>query len=140
MSLTLPVPMDARSRHDPGRESAPLLQVFVYGTLRRGGANHRFLCAAHFVREACTTPEYELVDLGGFPALVRGGEQRVCGEVWAVDAGTLGLLDELEDHPDYFRRSNLLLENGEQVEAYLLSPAQAAGFPRIPSGDWHRPR
>ena len=128
--------MDARSRQGHSRGAASETLIFVYGTLRRGGSNHRFLSRARFVREARSAPEYRMVDLGGFPAVVAGGRDAIVGEVYAVDAGTLTLLDELEDAPDYFRRSSLRLDDGEEVVVYLLPPGQAAGFPHISSGDW----
>ena len=132
--------MDARSPLQPLRTTAHETLVFVYGTLRTGCSNHRFLSSARLVGEASSAPEYELVDLGDFPAMVKGGGERVQGEVWAVDIGTLALLDELEDHPDYFRRTKLCLDDGREVETYLLPPSQAAGYPRIASGEWREGR
>lgn len=132
--------MDPRSPHAPRAERAHERTIFVYGTLRRGAENHRFLSGGRFLGEADTAPEFELFDLGGFPALVRGGTRRVHGELWAVDGGTLALLDEFEDHPEYFRRSRVVLADGQEADAYLLGASQAAGFPRIASGDWCAPR
>lgn len=147
MAMHTPLPASASSRglplsgsERPGSEALPESLIFVYGTLRTGGVNQRFLAGARYLGEVHSVAEYELVDLAGFPAMVRGGRQRIRGELWAVDRGTLALLDELEDHPDYFRRSPLVLDDGREVEGYLLPALQAAGFPRIASGDWHQPR
>lgn len=128
--------MDPASPAISAVERAHERTIFVYGSLRRGAENHRFLCGARFLGEADTAPEFELFDLGAFPGMVAGGACSVRGELWAVDGGTLALLDEFEDHPEYFRRSAIRLVHGERVEAYLLAPSQTAGCPRIASGDW----
>jgi len=112
--------------------------VFVYGSLLSGQTHHALLGRARLVGEAHTLPEYELVDFGEFPALVPGGATRVFGEVYAVDGMTLATLDELEDHPAYYRRTPVTLEDGAEVQVYLMSAWQAAGFPRLAAGDWRR--
>ena len=73
-------------------------RVFVYGTLKRGFRNHRFLEAAAYVGEAYTVKAYRMLD-GRFPVLRDAGPhpQPVAGEVYDVDDGTLAKLDELED-------------------------------------------
>ncbi len=72
--------------------------VFVYGTLKRGGANHAVLAGQDFVGEARLAPGFALYSLGEYPGLVvaPGGTGRVTGEVWAVDAAALARLDALE--------------------------------------------
>ena len=44
--------------------------VFVYGTLKRGMSNHRWLRGQRFVDESRTLPSYRMYDLGGYPGLV----------------------------------------------------------------------
>lgn len=72
--------------------------VFVYGTLKRGGANHHFLAEQKFVGEARTAPGFRLFDLGGYPGMVAQPDDRdgIGGEVWAVDTAALVRLDALE--------------------------------------------
>lgn len=112
--------------------------MFVYGTLLRGESNHGLLVRAELLGTACTEARYELVDLGGYPAMLPGGTVPVRGEVWGVDDATLSRLDELEGHPGYYRRRSLKLDDGRSVQAYLLPREQARGCPRIESGDWRR--
>lgn len=81
-------------------------------------------------------PEFELRDLGGFPAMVPGGEQAVPGEVYEVDEATLVAIDSLEGHPDYYRRLAITLAGGVTAETYLLTREQAEGRPIIRSGGW----
>jgi gamma-glutamylcyclotransferase (GGCT)/AIG2-like uncharacterized protein YtfP len=110
--------------------------VFVYGSLRAGEINHALLESIRPLRLARTEPCFDLVSLGPYPALVRGGETAVVGEVYEVDAETLAELDRLEAHPDFYRREPVRLEDGEEVLAYLLEPEQVEGAARIECGDW----
>jgi gamma-glutamylaminecyclotransferase len=72
--------------------------IFVYGTLKRGGSNHRFLAKQTFVGEATTIPGFTLFELAGYPGLVAKPDARggVVGEVWSVDRAALARLDALE--------------------------------------------
>ncbi len=112
--------------------------VFVYGTLRQGEANHHLLGDLEPTRTARTLGRFRLADLGGFPAMVSGGSTEIAGEIYEVDGATLARLDRLEGHPDFYRRRAIRLDDGRDAIAYLLSPAQAAGYPTIRSGDWTR--
>ena len=73
--------------------------IFVYGTLKRGEANHGFMGGQRFVGEAVTMPLFRLYDLGGYPGMIANSEggTAIQGELWEVDAGCLERLDELED-------------------------------------------
>jgi gamma-glutamylaminecyclotransferase len=115
------------------------VRIFVYGTLLRGERYHDVLGGAALVSVGRTAPGFQLVDLGEYPALVRGGEGSVVGEVYDVDDATLAALDQLEDHPRLYQRTSLVLAVGGvggAVEAYLLSAERAAGLPTIESGSW----
>jgi gamma-glutamylcyclotransferase (GGCT)/AIG2-like uncharacterized protein YtfP len=115
-------------------------RVFVYGTLPSGEPNHGLLAEATCEGLARTAPEFDLVDLGAFPAMVPGGATSVAGEVYAVGPLTLARLDRLEGHPRLYRREPVRLEGGGEALAYLLAPDQARGRPRINGGDWRRAR
>jgi gamma-glutamylaminecyclotransferase len=73
--------------------------IFVYGTLKRGLSNHRFLERQRFLGEARTKPAYRLVDCGGYPGMFAVEEKGVSvrGEVWEVDDDCRATLDVLED-------------------------------------------
>lgn len=75
-----------------------MTRVFVYGTLKRGGSNHRFLAGQHYLGEARTAPGYTLYSLGDYPGMVRSADpaHTVTGEIWSVDAACLTQLDALE--------------------------------------------
>lgn len=114
-------------------------RVFVYGTLMRGERAHHLLRPCTFLHETATEPAFELVDLGAFPGLVDGGTRPVRGEVYAVPAHLLSVLDEYEDVPEVYERRAIRTELGD-TEAYVLRPRYAAARPRIASGDWRRRR
>jgi gamma-glutamylcyclotransferase (GGCT)/AIG2-like uncharacterized protein YtfP len=112
------------------------VKLFVYGTLLRGEANHALLTGSRFLGEARTEPVFELVSFGEYPAMVRGGSTVVLGEVYEVDAETLAQVDELEEHPHFFRREMVRLEGEGEAFVYVVTRETARGRPRIPSGDW----
>ncbi|MGC4000734.1 MAG: gamma-glutamylcyclotransferase family protein [Anaeromyxobacter sp.] len=111
-------------------------RIFVYGTLLRGGTNHRLLDGALFLHRAKTRPEFTLYDLGEYPAMVTGGESAVHGEVFEVGPDIRRRLDELEEHPAYYRRTAIELADGMPAETYLLPREYAQYGVPIPSGLW----
>ncbi len=99
--------------------------IFVYGTLKQGCSNHRYLVGQTFVGEARTGPGYRLYALDGFPGMVlrTDDHEGVQGEVWSVDAPCLARLDVLEGVAEgLYRREpiDLLPPFGDRaVEAYI---------------------
>jgi gamma-glutamylaminecyclotransferase len=99
--------------------------IFVYGTLKRGYANHHFISGQAFAGTAQTPPGYTLYDLAGYPGMVRQGDdvKGVFGEVWSVDDECLLRLDELEGVAEgLYSREAVALGvpfEKETVEAYF---------------------
>lgn len=118
--------------------------LFVYGSLLRGEENHAVIRGARFVAGARTAARYTLVDLGPYPALVRGGATAIAGELYVVGAELLAALDAFEGHPDHYVRSAIELAIGGHghtgADAYVLPAHRAVGFPRVASGDWRAHR
>lgn len=114
------------------------LQLFVYGTLKRGGSNHRQLAGQIFLGEARTVPGFRLFALDGYPGLVPwpADTDGVIGEVWSVSPDALVRLDHFEGvHEDLYRRAPVPLLPpfaDRSVEAYLY-PHSVAGRPEIGS-------
>jgi gamma-glutamylcyclotransferase (GGCT)/AIG2-like uncharacterized protein YtfP len=111
------------------------MMLFVYGTLRRGQANHSQLADARFVAEARTEPRFELVDLGGFPALLEGGDTAVSGELYELDGELLARLDEFEDVPQLYERKQISFDDA-CAHVYVMPRDRATFAPRIDLGDW----
>lgn len=110
--------------------------LFVYGSLLPGERDHELLTGSCHLGPARTPPEYYLVELNTFPALVRGGRVCVSGELYRVDTATLVRIDIRKEHPILFRRSTIELEGGQLAEAYLMTLDQVRGRRRLASGDW----
>ena len=99
--------------------------LFVYGTLRRGQENHQLLAGARFVG-AGRTAERHAMFVEGHPYLAQGpAVHHVRGEVYAVDAALLAVLDVLERHPDWYQR--------RPVDVVLDAAAEAAARSRRPT-------
>ena len=115
--------------------------VFVYGTLRRGGAGAmsvRFP-GAKFVAEAKVSGS--LYDLGAYPGLLLDeSDSQVLGEVYEVDDAILNELDDFEASSAY-RRKPVDISLGSQRKAgwtYVpeASPEFYSQRTLITSGDW----
>ncbi|MGH8548388.1 MAG: gamma-glutamylcyclotransferase family protein [Methylococcales bacterium] len=115
-------------------------RIAVYGSLKAGRHNHRYLETARFIGRFHTTPDYTMIDLGPYPAIIPDGSTAIEVEVYAVDAETLGAVDELEEHPDFYRRIRVKIAN-RYVFIYVLTERGIRGIknPRrriIESGRW----
>lgn len=108
--------------------------MFVYGTLMKGELHHTSIAHARFLRAAATRPEFELIQVDYYPAMLPGGTTRVVGELYEVDDQTLRQLDELEEVPDYYERRSIVLEDGTEALTYVLPRERADGGSPIPSG------
>jgi Uncharacterized conserved protein len=99
--------------------------LFVYGTLKRGGANQDQMSGQVFLGPARTAPGVTLYSLGDYPGLVADENDRegVTGELWAVDAEGLARLDAFEGVPEglYVREPARLVEHPAGIP-----PADAA--------------
>lgn len=110
--------------------------VFVYGTLRQGGAHHHMLAEADFVGAHWTAPQYTMFGLGDFPAVVPRGQTSIVGEVYRVDDEMFALLDELECYPHVFSRERIETHAG-QAWMYLYN--RLVGTEHVVGhGDWLR--
>ncbi|CAL1679904.1 unnamed protein product [Lasius platythorax] len=101
---------------------SPLHRVFVYGTLKRGEPNHGLIKDAangyaKFLGLGRTTVSYPLVIATKYniPFLLKKPDvgNFVLGEIYDVDSKMLKRLDELEEHPTFYERTE---------EEVLLTP------------------
>ena len=113
-------------------------RLFVYSTLLSGEADHALLANAEFVGPARTTAEYDLYEVTNFGAMVARGKTQVAGELYLVDAPTLGSIDVKKGHPTLFRREAVTLADGTTALAYLMTTEQVRARRRVRSGDWRR--
>ncbi len=110
--------------------------IFVYGTLRRGGAYHHVYlryspCLAHQLR----IRDYALYDYASeYPFMVPEKNGVVLGEVYQVNAATKAAMDDFEDVDEGLYRFVQLPHYG--CYTYLKSDGYVDNMPRVPHGDW----
>ena len=128
--------------------------LFVYGTLRRGGANDITRMRPAPRPLGVATIAGRLYDLGAYPGLMldrAGGSVR--GELYRIEPALERQLDRLEgvsDPPqpgdEYFKRSipvHPVQMEGRALDCvvYEINPERIVAAPLIAGGDWlARPR
>jgi gamma-glutamylcyclotransferase (GGCT)/AIG2-like uncharacterized protein YtfP len=120
------------------------MQVAVYGSLRKGLGNHDLLKDSKFIGQFETDHIYNLLDLGNFPGLTKGGSTSVIMEVYKINAHTLTRLDNLEgyvaktpEHSFYIREK--ISSPLGQVSTYFLNRKyneDRIKMKNVDSGDW----
>ncbi len=116
-----------------------MTHIFVYGTLRSGGANWRAHLAPARGDAAVTDAAYTMRSLGRFPIVEAGGADAIVGEVFEVDDAALASLDRLEGHPGWYQRVEIDVRCGgavRRVWMYLMPPGRHDAHPIIHDGDW----
>lgn len=61
-----------------------MINVCVYGSLKKGFHNHPFLKNAKFLGKFITEPIYTMYNLGGYPTVTEGGTTAIHCEVYEV--------------------------------------------------------
>jgi len=98
--------------------------LFVYGTLMSDGCRGGVMKGQTKLRDAQTTPNYTLLDLGSYPGLVKeeSGGRSIQGELWEVDKKLLPRLDSIEGVPFLYRMETVGIEGEDQpVYAYFYN-------------------
>ncbi len=108
--------------------------LLVYGTLKRGHANHHQLAGAIFVGEA-RLEQLDLHDLGPFPMAVPGAGH-VIGELFRVSLDSFPALDRFEGVPRLYRRWRWRSSDGPWLWVYLGSARQVRHARRLVDGLW----
>jgi len=105
--------------------------LFVYGSLKRGRANHSELQAAEYVATVRTAPRFALRVIDGYPALVPGS-RAILGELYRIRSSALPALDEFEG-PGYVRQE-IELEGAVLALSYWAR-VPGTGVP-YPGDEW----
>lgn len=113
-------------------------KVAVYGSLRSGHGNSYLLESANFVGIGETKQqEFTMRSMGGFPAVYKGGKNKIVVEVYEVTPEQLGRLDRLEGHPNWYQREVVETTLGP-AEMYIMPMSERETIlPVIKSGDWN---
>ena len=113
--------------------------VFVYGTLRRGGARAMAIRfpSSRFIADAKVSGN--LYDLGAYPGLLLNeSSSLVIGEVYEVDDETLNELDDFEASSNYWRKQVEISFGTHRRIGWTYEPDPEFYSLRtlITSGDW----
>ncbi len=110
------------------------MNIFVYGTLKRGFRLHEAMGDALFLGEDAVRGR--LYSLGAFPGLKQGRDV-VKGELYDVDPYLIKRLDNIEGHPTFYRRTELTLESGKKALVYVYQ-GEVSKKNYIPKGVWEK--
>jgi gamma-glutamylcyclotransferase (GGCT)/AIG2-like uncharacterized protein YtfP len=113
--------------------------VFVYGTLRRGGAGAMSIRFPNSKFIADAKVSGSLYDLGAYPGLLLNeSNSLVTGEVYEVDDEILHKLDDFEAASNYSRKQVEISLGIHRSSCWTYEPNPEFCSPStlIPSGDW----
>lgn len=115
--------------------------VFVYGTLRHGGARPMSIRFPNSKFIAGAKVSGSLYDLGAYPGLLLSeSNSSVTGEVYEVDDEILNKLDDLEASSDYWRKQVEISLGTHRRTCWIYVPEYTPEFyshrTLITSGDW----
>jgi len=110
--------------------------VFVYGTLRKGGTNHHYLENTPCLRDAIWLPGFRIYDFQHqYPFMLASpGPEQVKGEIYRVNEAQLQLLNILEDIQNELYK--LVYLQAPQCYTYLKFDSEVSNMALIQSGDW----
>ena len=108
-----------------------MTKIGVYGTLKKGEANHHILKNCEYLGDRILQ-NVAITDRSGFPFAFKKKGYRTRVEVYKVNQSTLETIDYLEGHPDWYKREKI-----DGIWVYL-NERSAKGF-KLLQGDgvWH---
>ncbi|MFZ5893814.1 MAG: gamma-glutamylcyclotransferase family protein [Myxococcota bacterium] len=112
------------------------IRLFDYGSLMQNERDHALLASATLLGVARTAPEFQLVDLGIFAALVPGGNVSVLGELYVVQRKACFAIDVSKQCPILFERTRIRLDDGSEADAYVMPEERVRGKRRLKGGSW----
>ena len=105
--------------------------VFVYGTLKQGEANHGVMTSADgkFITTA-KLPGYYMVNTPWYPFAAKSDndDDYIEGELYKVPAEKLHILDTLEGYPQLYDRDTVSIEDLEAVIYVNRNKAEMASY------------
>lgn len=102
-----------------------MTKFFCYGSLKRDFSDHDMIRSKSvFIGEAKTESRYQLYEMCWFPGMVKVKKNgiNVHGELYEIiDDETFIELDRYEGVPSLFKRSTIILDDGQEAVAYLFN-------------------
>ena len=109
-------------------------RVFVYGTLKKGQRNSKFMHGAEFLGNFTTHSIYSMYEFEDYPAVCLHGRHAIEGEVYHVNDRQFRMLDDLEWYPHFYQRIEIPTSFGE-AWMYIVKFELCHGQKQI-SGNW----
>lgn len=115
--------------------SMTFYDIFVYGTLRRGGMYAHYLAHSELIKERYVLPGYALYDYQQwYPYLVERSDSSVVGDIYQVSESALPALHELEGVDEQLYKFIYLPDH--ECYTYLKYDEDVSGLTYIEEGDW----
>lgn len=130
-----------RQQSNNNNSSAPSkeIRLFVYGTLKKGYPNHGAISSAKYLGHGVLRG-FRMIHLGQYPAVFKA-HMDTCithGEVFSVTEDQLKHCDFIEGHPEYYKRSGVIVEGFGLCWTYV-QPKPEDNYRAIMSGQWTGP-
>ena len=110
------------------------IRVAVYGTLRRGEYNNRWLSGSTYL-SSHRAKDFSMYSNGGYPYAVTGGKG-ITVEIFCITEDILKDLDRLEGYPRHYNRKIIDID-GIKAWVYFMDTAPRGSYiTKVPSGDW----
>ena len=112
--------------------------VFVYGTLKRGKSNYKWMenAGGQFISEASLIGA-RMFSMKYFPAITFPKDTSqgdlIKGELFSVQ--DISVLDRLEGYPRYYNRKQVETSEG-LAWVYFMDEEKTSELERVPSGIW----
>lgn len=114
------------------------VNIFVYGSLKRGFSNHNYFCQNMIKCIPCCITG-TLYDTGwGFPALDLNGDQLIYGELITVPKDDLWAFDQLEGVPALYQRKEIEIDiNNDKIKSFVYTMnCSNRRFKKVENGKW----
>lgn len=100
------------------------MNVFVYGTLKKGCINNYLLEKSEFLGAGETEESFAMYtsSCGNYPFVIDSQKTHpIKGELYCVSNQTIKQLDILEGYPDYYQKKKVIIvqENNKKTEAVM---------------------
>lgn len=116
------------------------MKISVYGTLKKGQHNHRYLKNSTLLGTSKTPPEFTMYSNGGFPYVCPGGDTAITIETYELSeldqANVFGLegYTGVRNHPNNWYNTTQVETPWGDSEMFTLD--KHPNLPKVTSGEW----
>jgi len=114
-------------------------KIIVYGSLRKGHGNHRYLLSdSQLLSTEVINIPFAMISLGGFPGLIPSEEHHdITVEVYEVTDEVYRSVESLEGYPRFYQKAIVPTSLGD-YEIYVLEDQRYQTDDIIEHGDWNK--